>query len=178
MLAAFPSTALPDARPAVQVYGKVERDTGEYGEAEPMIVEERAKGCFALARANPPQMLNRESESDRKSKVISRAHRIAKTDEHHRAEINRVAERDRRYIEAAECQRRCANADVDVVVPIDHRVFGVVSDDPEKIDDQQHPGEQRHGILHGSERHRDAERKCDSEERLRKREEALEKWIG
>src|SRR5205823_1596178 len=121
-------TTLPDVRPAMQTYDKVERDTGEYGEAEPMIVEKRAKACFAFARADPPHVLDRKRESDGKSRVIRRPHRISKADERHRAEIDRIAQRNRRDVEAAECQRRRTNVDGDVVVAVNHRIFGIVGD--------------------------------------------------
>jgi len=44
-----------------------------------------------------------------------------------------------------------------VVGAINHRVFGVVRDDPEQVDHEQRPCERRNAILHGRVRHRHAE---------------------
>ena len=61
----------------MQAYGKIECDTGKNGEAEPMIVEKRAKALPALAQANPREMAKGEHGSNGKPAEIDPAHREA-----------------------------------------------------------------------------------------------------
>ena len=122
-------------------------------------------------------MAKRENESHRKSPEIREAHRDADANHGHRAEIDCIAKRDGDDVETPERERRGANADFDIVVAIDHRVLGVIRDDPEQIDEEKHPRKRRHVVLNGGERHRDSERKRDAEKRLWQREKALEERI-
>ena len=47
------------ARPRAIADGEVDRDAGEHREAEPVVVQERAKAAIALARADEPEMPQR-----------------------------------------------------------------------------------------------------------------------
>src|SRR5438067_12953808 len=107
----------------VQPHRVVQCDAREYRNTKPMIVEKRAKALLAVARADPRQMLYRECESDGKPEMIDDAHADSNADQRHRAEINRVAQRNRDDVETAERQRGRADADVDVIVAVDHRVI-------------------------------------------------------
>ncbi len=104
-------------------------------------------------------------------------HQEGSVEGHHRGDV-----------EAAERDGRGADADAQIVVAVDHRVLGVVGEDPEQVAEQQPPGQRRHraepagerrrvAAAHRRERHRDAEAEGDAEDGLRHREEALAERI-
>ncbi len=78
----------------------------------------------------------------------------------------------------AEEYRGCLHSELDVIVAIDHRVFGVVCHHPEQVHCEEEPAAKRDRPVDGGESHRNAERKRDAQESLRKHEKALEKRIG
>jgi hypothetical protein len=96
----------------------------------------------------------------------------------HAGEVAGVAQRDGEHVEASERDRGSPHADPLVVVAVDHRVLGVVGDDPQQVEREHPPAGPLDLPADRRERHRDAERERDAEERLRQREEALEERVG
>ena len=89
-----------------------------------------------------------------------------------------VAAHHRQHIVAAKGDGRGADADLEVVIAVDHGVFGVVGDGPEDVGHQHDPGRQRHGTGERGIAHRDAKAKGNAQIRLRNGKEALEERIA
>ena len=123
-----------------------------------------------------PERASRARRRVRRSRASPIASNCA--DPCHAGEVDRVAEHHRSHVEAAEGDRRRAEAEPAVVVAIDHRVFGVVRDHPEQID-------RTAATSRAAARRRSTARKAIGmpnenampEKRLRQREEALEERI-
>ena len=81
------------------------------------------------------------------------------------------------HIEAPQRDGRGADADLEVVVAVDHGVFGVVGNDPGELAGQQPPHHRRDLVEDGRESHRDAEGIGHAQHGLRHREEALGKGV-
>lgn len=95
----------------------------------------------------------------------------------HDAEKARIAQHDRRHIEAAEGDGRGLDADQQVVIAVDHRIGRVVSNGPQHVGGQHQPRRRRHLVLHRGIRHRNAEAERNAQVGLRNRKEALEERI-
>ena len=89
-----------------------------------------------------------------------------------------IAQHHRRHVEAAEGDGGGLDADLQVVVAVDHGVFGVVGHRPEHVGEQQPPGFGRHAVEMGGIGHRDAEAEGDAQIGLRNGEEAFGEGIA
>ncbi|KAG0163542.1 hypothetical protein DFQ30_011394 [Apophysomyces sp. BC1015] len=92
-------------------------------------------------------------------------------------EHRRVAQHHRKHVETAERQRRRANADLDVIVPIDHRIGRIVRNRPEHVRCEHQPCERRDMVLYCGEAHWNTEAERNPEVRLRNRKKALHERI-
>src|SRR6185369_6601891 len=70
-----------------------------------------------------------------------------------------------------------AQAKLRVIVAVDHRVFRVVGDYPEPVENEQPPADRWNAVVDGRIRHRNAEREGDAEKPLREEEKTLEERI-
>ena len=104
----------------------------------------------------------------------------ADTQPHHRQqrERGRIRQHDRCHIEAPEGDRRSADADLQIVLTIDHGVFGIVGNRPENVGGQHQPGGQRNRSLQSRKGHRNAEAEGDAEIGLGQREKPLGKGVA
>ena len=82
-------------------------------------------------------------------------------------ERHRVAQHHRAHIEFSERDRRGADADLHIVITVNHRVLGIVGDSPEDVGKQQPPCHRRQALEHRRETHRNAEAEGDAKISLR-----------
>ena len=89
-----------------------------------------------------------------------------------------VAAHDRQHVVTAEGDGRGADADLQVVVAVDHGVFGVIGHRPEDVGQQHDPGRQRDGIGQCGKAHRDTETEGNAQIGLGNGEETLEERVA
>ena len=141
-------------------------------------MHERLEAAFACTRANQAIVIDRHRASHGKPGKVGPAEMQINANRGQDEQCHRVAEHRDRYIERAKGNRRGMQSQPHVVVPINHRIFGIVGDGPENICRQQPPCNRRHRAMHGRKRHRNTETKCHPEIRLRQGEKSLGVRVG
>jgi hypothetical protein len=124
------------------------------------------------------QSIDSARNTDGPADVIRPLRMNALPNQQHQGEKAPVAEHHRRHVPAPEKDGRRANAELQVVVAVDHGVLGVVGHDPEHVGNEQNPAEPWHLAQHRRKRHRDAERERDPQIELGYRKEALRQGVG
>ena len=112
-------------------------------------------------------------QRDAKGQPQHRVRDVARDEPRPDRQVGRIKTHDRRHVEAAERDGRGLHADAQVVVAVDHGVFGVVGQHPEQVAEHQPPRLQRHAALHRRVGHRNAEAEGHAQHRLRHRDHAL-----
>ena len=65
-------------------------------------------------------------------------------------QVQKITGEHRRNIVAAQCDGRGFQAQAQVIVAVNHGVFGVVSQHPKQVSQQQQPSQGRHAGCHGA----------------------------
>lgn len=166
------------ARPMFSAPEHPQQDAEENGGAEPVVVVEGAKAPFATAGADHGEVP--DGDAGGKDQPHGQAGEQIFTHAHpgQQQQCNGIAGHDGSHVETAEGDGGGADADLQVVVTVDHRIFGVIGDGPEDVGQQHDPGAERNGIRDGCIRHRNAETEGNAQIRLRNGKEALEEGIA
>ena len=138
---------------------------------------EGAKAALAATCPDQRVVITGDGKRQQQAGVIRPAHTklIANIPQHqqHRG----IAQHHHQHIVATEGDGRGTNADADIVITIDHGVFGVVGDGPENIRQQQPPGQRRQFILATGKGHRNAKTERHPQVSLRYGKETFEQRI-
>src|SRR6185312_1779863 len=134
----------------------IQRDTGKYRCAHPVVVEKSLEAARAVAVVDQAVLIQDQPQRCCKANVINDAEILHQANGSHTPEKNCVAQHHTGNVETSERDGGSLDADLEIVDLVHHGVFGIVGDHPHEVCPHQEPGKERHFPGLGGECHRDA----------------------